>query len=132
MASIVREDVPVHMVRPSLEAIPADELPPGFAVRRWREPADSRAWEQIWHEANAAHYERCRSLPWLARGETVLAGGQPVRAGSFEFVYGEDRDLQGQRNHFLLAPDGQPIGIMSSWGQALPDSLTPHSTIRCG
>ena len=70
MASIVREDVPVHMVRPSLEAIPADELPPGFAVRRWREPADGRAWEQIWHDSNAAHYERCRSLPWLEPGRS--------------------------------------------------------------
>ncbi len=87
------ENIPITMIRQDLADIPEYPLEDGYALRRYR-PGDKRIWIDI-HEI-AEHLIK-------------------VTARTFEKNFGDDLESMPGRCFFLVSPDGQDVGTITSW-----------------
>jgi GNAT superfamily N-acetyltransferase len=83
----------IVMVRQNLEGTPDFPCPAGFSLR-WFQPGDRENWLRIHLAADCL---------------------QPISEALFAEQFGSHADLLPQRQCYLLAPDGQPIGTASAW-----------------
>ena len=91
--SAQEQAVPVYMLRPDLDSIPAHPLPDGFSCR-WYQPGDDRHWTTIWRAAEQ----------WLDIGPAL-----------FRKEFGADDSIISQRMFFLCDPDGRPVATSTAW-----------------
>lgn len=81
------------MERDTLDAIPDYPLPPGYRLK-WYKSGDEEIWLAI-HMRAETHVEVTRS--------------------DYFREFGHDADVLHERQCFMLAPDGAPIGTASAW-----------------
>ena len=81
------------MVREDLANFPRYPVPAGHSVR-WHQPGDDELWLAIW----AAAESRIAITPEL-----------------FQHEFGQDLELLGDRQFFLLDSAGAPIGTATAW-----------------
>lgn len=86
-------DIPVRMLRDSLQGLPDHLLPVGYSLR-WYTPGDERHWVRIQRAADK-HNEITPEL--------------------FVEDFGTDPDITAQRQCFLCDSHGAPIGTATAW-----------------
>jgi GNAT superfamily N-acetyltransferase len=86
-------NAPVFMVRSHLQHIPEFRLPRGFSLR-WYEPGDEEAWVQIHLQAE----------PFLR-----------ITPALFTEQFGSDATRLGERQCYLVSPEGEEIGTATAW-----------------
>jgi len=87
------KDVPVRMIRESLEDIPQYEPPEGFVLRTYR-PGDQAHWLRIHLAADKLN---------------------AFTESTFREQFGEDEALLRERQFYLLDPSQTPIGTTTAW-----------------
>lgn len=111
--SLIEKNLPVTMVRDSLDDIPRHVMPPGYSVR-WFQPGDEAVWTQI--QSAADHYN-------------------DITVERFEQEFGADVDTLRQRQCYLLDSGsgrdchGEPIGTATAWYAESYNGL-PHGRIH--
>ena len=83
----------VRMIRENLAGTPEFALPEGFSLR-WYHPGDEENWFQIHRVADQL---------------------QTITPELFDRQFGSEAALLAQRQCYLLAPDGRPIGTGTAW-----------------
>src|SRR4051812_9050109 len=91
--TIIERNLPLMMVRPTLDNLPEYALPPGYTIR-WHAPGDEQHWLRI-HE----HADRYNT----------------ITPEVFERGYGSDPQLHAQRILYLCDESGAPIGTAGAW-----------------
>jgi GNAT superfamily N-acetyltransferase len=93
MQNIIDQNVPLTMVRNTLDDIPEFPLPARFSLR-WFVPGDEQAWVNI--NASADRYN-------------------DISPGLFSQEFGFAREQLPQRMCFLCAPDVSAVGTAAAW-----------------
>jgi GNAT superfamily N-acetyltransferase len=83
----------IMMVRPTMQNLPHYPVPTPFALR-WYQPGDGQHWTDIHLEADLY---------------------SDITPELFQREFGTDEAELGQRQAYLLNPDGLPIGTASAW-----------------
>jgi GNAT superfamily N-acetyltransferase len=86
-------NVPLTMIRESLDNLPTHRLPPDFSVR-WYLPGDEAHWLQIHLEADHLN---------------------PITPDLFTKQFGSNGDLLKQRQCYLMGAKNEPIGTATAW-----------------
>ena len=86
-------DIPVQMVRETLDDSPAHKLPNGYSIR-WYEAGDELHWMRI-------HLE--------------CEGYAPLRTTLFREQFGTDEDELKRRVAFVCREDGVPVSTNTAW-----------------
>lgn len=87
------EDIPLRMLRPTLDDLPRRELPEGFALRLYR-PGNADAWVRIHELADFLN---------------------DVTHRTFDKQFGYDLAAMEDRCYFLLDEAGEEIGTATAW-----------------
>ncbi len=91
--SIIRQNLPLTMVRDNLEGIPRHGLPVGYSMRRYQ-PGDKRLWEEIHRLAD----------PYSA-----------IAPHLFGQEFGPDESVLAERQFYLLDARQRAIGTATAW-----------------
>ncbi|MBP7963036.1 MAG: GNAT family N-acetyltransferase [Caldilineaceae bacterium] len=95
MQDVHQKVIPIHMIRPTLAAIPQFDLPPGVGVRTFR-PGDEAIWAHIQDTADLYNH---------------------VTVEIHRRDYGTDEEVLAQRQFFLMDKEGTPFASASAWWQ---------------
>lgn len=87
------QNVPLVMVRDSLEGIPKHGLPAGYSLRGYQ-PGDEQLWEEIHLLAD----------PYST-----------ITTDLFQREFGTDEAVLAERQFYLLDAEGQAIGTATAW-----------------
>ena len=90
---VIARNVTVRMIRPDLEGIPRQPLPPGYSVR-WYRPGDAQTWLAVQSATE--------------RLVTITPDMHPHE-------FGTDPNVLGRRQCFLLNAGGIPVGTATAW-----------------
>src|SRR5574339_1123547 len=88
-----RQLVRILMARDDLRNIPVHRLPVNYSVR-WYRPGDEEHWLRIQSLADEDH---------------------EINLALFRKYFGSDEKTLSQRQCFMFAPDGKPIGTATAW-----------------
>jgi GNAT superfamily N-acetyltransferase len=92
-AENVQVNLPVRMVRDSLDVIPEYPLPDAYSVR-WYQPGDEALWLEV-----------------QQKGERLI----PITPELYEREFGDERELLCDRQCFIMNKDDQPVGTATAW-----------------
>jgi len=87
------EQIPVVMVRESLDTVPQYPTPEGYRMRAFAD-GDGRTWVRIQQDSD----------PYLT-----------FTPSTFEQSFGHDLPALRRRGFFLVAPDGRDVGTITAW-----------------
>lgn len=93
MLDVVALNLPIAMIRPDLDDIPALSFPAGFRFR-WYVAGDEQLWVAIQSAADAYN---------------------EISLGLFQQEFGSDQRLLHERIFFLENPQGRAIGTAAAW-----------------
>ena len=93
MQDVHQQVIPIHMIRPNLDAIPQFDLPPGITARTFR-PGDESTWAHIQDTADLYNH---------------------VMVEIHRRDYGTDETVLAQRQFFLENEEGDAIASASAW-----------------
>ena len=88
-----QENIPLKMIRETLENIPQFELPKQISLR-WFQPGDEKIWREI---------------------QTAADKYNDITPSLFSDQFGSGAELLAQRQCYLLDAAGKPIGSSTAW-----------------
>ncbi len=93
LVSIPEQNLPLKMMRATLDNVPEFALPNGFSLR-WYQPGDDVHW--LWIHAAADRYNE-------------------ITSGLFQKQFRSDEKVLSERQTYLLDPHGRVIGTGTAW-----------------